>query len=355
MAAAFPGAVVRTSLYLAGGTFPEFGAVRVDPSWLNRIGPLRRSHRLALPLLAPTFSSMRIDADVTVCSSSGWAHAAHVSGRKVVYCHTPARWLYQGDRYIDGAAAGSATPAGHGRARARRAAQRSALRLLGPPLRRWDRAAAATADRYLANSTIVRDRIRAEYGRDAEVLPPPYSVDPHARGEAVAGIEPGFLLCVSRLMAYKNVGAIVEAVRSLPGEQLVVVGTGPLESSLRATLPANVTLLGRVTDDHLRWLYANAAAVVAASYEDFGLTPLEAAAFGRPVAVLRWGGFLDTTLEGTTGVFFDRPDAASIAAAIRELRQATWDARALVTHASRYSPDAFITRLRQIVADETGG
>jgi len=64
---------------------------------------------------------------------------------------------------------------------------------------------------------------------------------------------------------------------------------------------------------------------------------------------------LDTTVEGTTGVFFDRPDAASIAAAIRELRQATWDARALVTHASRYSPDAFITRLRQIVADETGG
>ena len=56
-------------------------------------------------------------------------------------------------------------------------------------------------------------------------------------------------------------------------------------------------------------------ALIAASYEDFGLTPIEAAVSGKPSIVLRWGGFLDTVVEDSTGVFFDRPEPAAIAAA----------------------------------------
>ena len=59
-------------------------------------------------------------------------------------------------------------------------------------------------------------------------------------------------------------------------------------------------------------------ALVAASFEDFGLTPVEAAAFGTPTVALRYGGYLDTVIEGTTGVFFDTPTASSIADAVRE-------------------------------------
>ena len=97
---AFPGAPLHTSLYEPGETFPGFAAVDVRALPLNRLGPLRRSHRLALPLLAPAFSRLRIDTDVTVCSTSGWAHGARVSGRKVAYCYTPARWLYQPTHYF---------------------------------------------------------------------------------------------------------------------------------------------------------------------------------------------------------------------------------------------------------------
>ena len=65
-----------------------------------------------------------------------------------------------------------------------------------------------------------------------------------------------------------------------------------------------------MTDAQLRWLYANCRALVAASHEDFGLTPLEAASFGKPTAALRWGGFLDTIDEGRNGIFFDEPTPA---------------------------------------------
>ena len=183
----------------------------MQTSLIDRIGPLRRHHRAALPLLAPTFSRLAIDADVAVCSSSGWAHGAHVSGRKIVYCHTPARWLYQSDRYLRGR--GRLIRAGAG--------------LLQSPLERWDRSAARSADLYLANSTVVAERIEVLYGREAEILPPPPALMPEGPMEPVAGLEPGFVLCVSRLLPYKNVDAVVRAFESLPREKLVVAGTGP--------------------------------------------------------------------------------------------------------------------------------
>jgi glycosyltransferase involved in cell wall biosynthesis len=150
-------------------------------------------------------------------------------------------------------------------------------------------------------------------------------------------------------MPYKNVDQVIEAFRLLPDERLVVVGTGPLDDTLRAGAPANVTILGRVEDEELRWLYDASAGLVAASYEDFGLTPVEAAAFGRATAALRWGGFLDTIEEGSTGVFFDQPDPPAIAEAIRTLTSTSWSEEGLVAHARRFRPERFLEQIALVV------
>src|SRR5205823_1475664 len=210
------------------------------------------------------------------------------------------------------------------------------------------------ADGYLANSTEVARRIRALYGVEAEGVPPPPALTAEGPARAVDGVEPGFVLCVSRLLPYKNVDAIVRAFERLPGERLVVVGSGPEQRRLAAEAPANVRFLSGVADDELRWLYSASAAHVSASYEDFGLTPLEAASFGRPSAVLRFGGFLDTVVEGETGVFFDEPKPDSIRAALVGLRGRAWDEDAVRRHADRFSEARFIERLRTIVAHESG-
>ena len=97
---AFPDAAVHTLLYDAESTFPEFRDAQVITSPLNRFAPLRRRHRVAMPLLAAAASRMRVDADVTVISTSGWAHGFDVRGCSVVYCHNPARWLYQQNDYL---------------------------------------------------------------------------------------------------------------------------------------------------------------------------------------------------------------------------------------------------------------
>ena len=305
MLRAFPDATLHTSLYQPQATFPEFQNYRVRTMPINKVRLFRRHHRTAFPLLAASFSSYRIDADVVLCSSSGWAHGVRTSGTKIVYCHTPARWLYQTQRYVgrDG-----------GSLRSLRLAAAYGLRA---PLQAWDRRAAATADKYLANSRVVQDRVRELYGLQAELVPPPVSIDINGPETAVREVEPGFLLCVSRLLPYKNVDRVLDAMRLLPDERLVVVGSGPEITRLRRSAPQNVALIGRATDSQLCWLYGNCRAVIAASHEDFGLVPLEAAAFGKPTAALRWGGFLDTIVEGRTGVFFDEAEPPEIAAAVR--------------------------------------
>jgi glycosyltransferase involved in cell wall biosynthesis len=338
MLKAFPEAPLYTSLFEPATTFPEFGSADIRPLQLNRVSILRRNHRLALPLLAAAFSSVEVEADAVLCSSSGWAHGVRTTGNKVVYCHAPARWLYQSRRYV-----------GNGRP-----IERLALALLRRPLLRWDRRSARTADAYLANSSAVRDRIRALYGIDAAILPPPPALDPTGSSEEVSGLEPGYFLCVSRLLPYKNVGAVVEAFRQLPREWLVVVGTGPEEEAIRQTAPANVRLLGAVPDEKLRWLYANSAALIAASYEDYGLTPLEANAFGRPALALEGGGYLDTVIAGVSGLLFSAPTADEIAAAIERCTEQRWSPEEIREHAGRFSEERFIVQLREAVEAAVG-
>jgi glycosyltransferase involved in cell wall biosynthesis len=199
---------------------------------------------------------------------------------------------------------------------------------------------------------MVRKQILYHYQIEAEVVAPPHSIDPGGELAQVGSIDPGFFLCVSRLLPYKHVDAVIEAFRDLPNHRLVIVGSGPEERRLRWSAPHNVLLVGTVNDAQLRWLYAQAIALIAASFEDYGLTPLEAAAFGKPTAALRWGGYLDTVVENETGVLFDRPAPKLIRQSVLELMKAALSEVNIRAHAAAYSEERFIARLRVIVDEE---
>ncbi len=339
VAHAFPDAPIVTSLFDPSGTYEEFAGLDVRTGVLDRVPALRHHHRAALPLLAPWFATRRIDADAVLASSSGWAHEVRTDGRLVVYCHAPARWLYQQDRYLRSTGAGGVT----------KSIAAGSLRVLAPPLRAIDRAAARRADAYLANSSATATLVRELYGREAEVLCPPPSLDPGGPAEPVDGLEAGFVLCVSRLLAYKHVDVLVAAAAMLPDREFVVVGDGPERRHLEAGAPRNVRFLGVVTDDVLRWCYAAASVNVALGYEDFGLAPLEAASFGTPTIARRFGGFLDTIRDGATGTLLSEMTAATVAAAITELTAAPIDPATLVAHASTFSKERFVARLAEVL------
>lgn len=343
LARQYPQAPIYTTLYDPEGTFPEFRSLDVRTSVLNLVPSFRRNHRLAFPLLTWASSRTEIDADLVIASSSGWAHGFGGKHRKLVYCHSPARWLYCGDQYL------SAEP---------HPGKALALKVMSRRLRGWDRRHALRADRYLVNSRVVRQRVARAYGIEASVVPAPLvdvftEVRPEHVGDSFVRVG-GYFLCVARLLPYKNVHQVVEAFRELPDQRLVVVGSGPERERLHAVAPGNVHFLRDLTDGQLATVYRRCRALVSASHEDFGLTPLEAAGHGRPSVLLRAGGFLDTMVEHETAVFFDVPQPDLIAQAVRQCAARPWDERALRAHVERFSQDVFLRRIddevRQLLA-----
>ncbi len=331
---AFPGARLLTSCFNPKTSYPEFREHQIETLWVDRFPPFRRDPRLAFPFLASAFRRRWIfDADVVVCSSSGWAHRVSTAAAKVVYCHSPARWLYQPDDYL---------------ARLPRWARLS-FRASTRRLRRSDTAAALrAADAYVVNSTVVAERVRTSYGIEPQVVPPARGLEPQGEQTPVPGIEPGYLLTVGRRRGYKRIPAICDAVAAIPGERLVVVGADDLGGY---GWPDTIKGVTGLTDRQMRWLYANAAGLIAVAQEDFGLTPVEAQSFGIPSLVLRSGGYVDSTIEGVSGLFVDEADVAQLVEGIRALRARTWEPDKIRIAGDRYAPETFARRMQDVVSD----
>lgn len=343
MSAAFPEAPIYTTLYDPQNTYPDFADRDVRVSRLNDYSIFRKHHRAALPLLPTTASSIYVDADVLIASTSGWAHGFRTNGRKVAFCHSPARWLYLSDSYL-----------GTGRS-----SKRAALALTSRYLRRWDRRAATSCDKYVAISRLIQRRISDVYGINADIVHPPVAMSPSMAVDPIADVQSvapvagtgSFYLCISRLLPYKNVDAVVRAFAGRD-ELLVIVGRGPEEERIRALKTDNVIMLSDLTEAQLAWLYKNCAALIAASYEDYGLTPIEAGVWGKPTLALRWGGFLDTVVEGKTGVFFDAPESRQIVDAVETLEALSFDPAVIKQHVEQFSERAFAEALYAIVDEQ---
>lgn len=336
----WPDAPIYTTFYDPEGTFPEFRDAHIVTSPLNRVGLLRKDPRRALPLLPLASSLMHVKEPIAVVSTSGWAHGFRYDGATLVYCHTPARWVYLLDDYL-----------GEG---GRNSIKGWIARVLRPGLRMWDRAAVRRRTQYVANSTVVKERIERTYGMaDVDLVFPPHSVSTDGPQEPIPGAErlaeSGFLLSVARLMPYKHVDVAIEAA-ARAGLPLVVIGKGPEEARLRAMAGQDVVFGQDLTDAQLRWAYAHATALIAASHEDFGITPLEASAWGVPTVALRAGGYLDTIVEGVNGVFVDAPTVDDVVAGVARLVARDWDGEAMQDHAASFSEDGFGRQIQKGVS-----
>lgn len=131
-----------------------------------------------------------------------------------------------------------------------------------------------------------------------------------------------YVLTVGSRDPRKNLAGLAAAWR-LGGEALprLLVAGGEARAFARELvpeLPPGVELLGRVSEEDLRGLYAGAELFVFPSlYEGFGLPPLEAMACGVPVLVSDIPAHREVC--GDAGHYFDPRDPASIAAAVRQV------------------------------------
>lgn len=311
----FPSAPLYTSVYDPPHTLQSFAAKDVRTSFLQKLNPGKKRYKWLLPLFPYAFESFNLNEfDMVLSSTTAFAKGVITGPKTCHFCYinTPSRFAWRYQDYIS-------QENFHG-------PKKLALDAIMPFLRNWDYTAAQRVDYFIAGSHNCRQRVEKFYRREATVIHSPIDA---SRFEP-ASTHGDYFLIVSRLAPYKRIDLAVEAAAKL-GKPLKVVGSGVDLERLKRLAGPQTEFLGRVDDAELNHLYKDCLAFLLPGEEDFGLTPLEAAASGRPTIAFRAGGAKETILDGETGLFFDEQNPDSLAGAM-----------------AAFEPDNFkTTRLRQ--------
>lgn len=324
----FPDAPLHALFYNKKFVFEHLPDAKIIPSRLQKFPFVTKTYPFLLPLMPSAIESFDFsDYDVVISSSVIFSKGLILKPktRHICYCYSPTRFLW--DRHTE--YEHSSWPA------------KFAQHLL----RVWDRQASERVDDFVAISENVRDRIQKYYRRDAKIIYPPISLTtcPTRRVGHTESVDNfSYYLIVSRLFPYKNIDIAIDAFNKL-GYELVVVGDGPDKKRLKKMAGKNIKLVGYKSDAKVAEYYRDCKAFIMPQEEDFGLTPLEAMGFGKPVLALRKGGALETITEGLHGEFFDDPIPEALADGVRRLNEnySSYKQIEILYQAQKFSRDRF--------------
>lgn len=318
-----------------------FNTWDIRTTWLDRIPFSRRYHRVMVPLYPSAMHAIDLRGyELVVSSSFNFAHNVVVEpqARHVCYCHSPARFLWDYNAYAEREHFGYL--------------KRLMIEPLLPSLRGLDRSAAQSVDVFVSTSRVVAQRIKKYYSRESVLLPPPVDLAAFAPVPSNSRSDDYFLMLM-RLVRWKRPNIVVEACNKLK-LPLVVAGDGRELAQLRSIAGPTVRFVGRVDGPAKADLYARCRAFILPAMEDFGITPLEAMASGRPVIAFGAGGAADTIEAGVTGEFFAEQTAASLVALLQRFDANHFDAEVIRAHAQRFDRSHFRRRFMEIIQDDIG-
>jgi glycosyltransferase involved in cell wall biosynthesis len=333
----YPEAPIYTSVYNRGKTLECFDRADIRTSFLQNL-PLVSSHldKFALAAYPLAFEQFDLSSyDVILSSSSSFAKGI-ITGPEtthICYCHTPARFAWRQHGYLTNS---------------------TLCRLAGPilrpmlhKLRMWDVESANRVDYFIANSHNVANRIRKYYRREpSAVIHPPVET---RRFRIAPKEEVGnHFLVVSRLLSYKRIDLAIQACNALQ-VPLKVIGCGPELKNLRMMAGPTIEFLGKQSDARVAYELARCKAFILPGEEDFGITPLEAMASGRPVVAFGAGGALETVIDGETGLFFTYPSYECLALTLREVGITQFESERLREHASTFDLSVFLKNIDDFV------
>ena len=348
IASMFPSADVFTLFLDEQKLPPSIQRHKITTSVLDKIPAARKVHRHFLPFYPLAVEMLDLSGyDLVITSDSGPMKGVvtDLNATHICYCHSPMRYLWDGhSAYLRGM-----SPLMQG-----------LFGVTSHYVRNWDYSAAQRVDYFIANSNYVAERIWKYYRRDSTIIHPPINTSQ----SFLSNQHEDYYLTVGRLVPYKRTDILIDACSQL-GRKLVVAGDGPEMKRLKKQATKNVEFLGEVNESQLRNIYAQCRALLFAADEDFGMVPLEAQSYGRPVIAFGKGGALETVIgaynpagqqkkkddKAITGIFFDKQTADSLADAILsfEASEDKFVPEKIQLHARQFDTSIFVKRLRNYI------
>jgi glycosyltransferase involved in cell wall biosynthesis len=341
---AFPEAPIYTQCYQPNLTFPEFKEADIRTTWLQKIAKTDdRMKQLFFPLGVLAMQSHDLsDFDVVLMSGTHCAKYVNVSKDALVisYSFTPFRLAWNPESYAQYTEAGPV--------------KRLIFEKVLQYLRNVDFKFAQRPDFYIGMTDETAERLHSAYQirKPIRIIKPPVSVN----NFYVSDLPKKYFLVVSRLEYYKKVNLAIDAFNEL-GYPLVVVGKGLQEEEIKVRAKGNITFLSGLSAQELAEAYANCRALIFPQHEDYGITPLEANAAGRPVIAYGTGGVLATQLPvkdnpaEATATFFDEQTVNSLVDAVKafEELEERFNPVFIRKHAEAFDESLFIEQIQQFV------
>ncbi|QIG55308.1 glycosyltransferase family 4 protein [Altererythrobacter sp. BO-6] len=330
----FPNADLFTNVYAPDSMSPSLRKAPIKAGFVNRLPFARRLYQYYLPLMPIALEGLDLsEYDLVISSEAGPAKGVitRPDAFHLCYCHSPMRYLW--DQYHQYRTEAS-LPA------------KLAMPLMYHRLRQWDVTSSARVDQFVANSHFIQQRIRKVWRRESEVIHPPVETSLFGPTNDLSDN----YLWVGQMVPYKRPDLAVEAFNAL-GLPLTMVGTGGMLKNLRAMARPNITFIERLDFASLKSAYARSKALIMTAEEDFGITPVEAMASGRPVIAFGRGGAKDSVVPGETGVFFDRQNSDALIDAVErtEVFLDQFDPQTAIAHARRFAPEEFDRKIMKLL------
>ncbi|QEC54293.1 glycosyltransferase family 4 protein [Anseongella ginsenosidimutans] len=260
----------------------------------------------------------------------------------ITYCHTPFRLAWSPDSYEKMIGSNFI--------------KRTLYQLVTGILREIDMRAASKTKWFLTNAQVVVPRIKEAYkpSNDIFVINPPVK----CRNFHVTDKPGNYYLVVSRFEPYKKVDLVIEAFNEMPDKELVIVGKGTMEKQLKKIAGSNIRFLSGLSSRQLAEVFAGCKALIFPQLEDYGITPLEANAAGRPVIAYGKGGVMDTMIPAAgdaskaTAVFFPEQTVEALKSAMEVFEELTFTPAFIRAHAESFDEKNFVDRIRKFVLEK---
>ncbi|MFA6493016.1 MAG: glycosyltransferase [Patescibacteria group bacterium] len=330
----FPEVPVYTIIWDKDKTLHRYDKFDIRPSFIQKLPFAVKNYKWYLSLMPKAIESFDLSKyDVVLSITSALVKGIKTNPNQlhICYCNTPTRWLWSDSKsYL------------------KTAPIPFFIRPLMPALmlylKKWDLKASKNPDFFIANSENVKKRIKKYYNRESD----PIFVPVDCRQFKVHKDKGQYYLIVSRLEPYKKVDLVINAFKKLK-LPLKIVGSGTRFDELKKSVPKNIELIGRVSDEELAKMYENSIATIFPQEEDAGIVPLESMAAGRPVIAYGKGGALETVIDGKTGVLFEKQTTQSLVTAVKRFKKMNFNSKLIRAHAEMFDKELFKERILEYI------